>query len=208
MPGFQYNLVGVGPMFYTNCTVKFTKHAVTIYSPTGRPIITGWRETTGPCLWRMSIMPNPSNMPPLPDDHKTTTLQDFSAYDLPSVEVLTRYFHAAAGFSVHDTWLKAIIAGNFALWQGITYQNAAKAFPITDETFKGHMVQVLQWISSTKPNPTRTKCKQPEDNSLPRDTTSSQELHIKVKKIRKLYTDDTGRFPVRSQSGNEYIMIA
>ena len=90
MPGFQYKLVCVEPICDANCTVTFTKHAVNIYSPTGTPIITGWRETTGPRLWRMSIMSNPLNMPPLPNDHKTTTLQAFSAYDLPSVEALIR----------------------------------------------------------------------------------------------------------------------
>ena len=36
----------------------------------------------------------------------------------------------------------------------------------------------------------------------------SQELHIKVEKIRMFYTYDTGRFPVRSRSGNQYTMIA
>ena len=78
MPGFQENLVGVGPMCDANCTVKFTKHIVNIYSPTGTTIIIGWRETTGPRLWKMSIMPNLVNMPPLPDNKKSTTLQDFS----------------------------------------------------------------------------------------------------------------------------------
>ena len=70
------------------------------------------------------------------------------------------------------------------------------------------MIQVCQGIRSTKPNPTRTKCKQPEANILPRYTLSSQELNIKVRHTRKLYTDDTGRFPVRSRSGNKYTMIA
>ena len=46
----------------------------------------------------MSIMPNPVNMPPLPDDHKTTTLQALSAYDLPSVEAIIRYFREAEGY--------------------------------------------------------------------------------------------------------------
>ena len=90
MPGFQEKLVVVGPICDTNCTVTFTKHAVNIYSPNGTPIITGWRETTGPRLWRMSIITNPLEITPLPDDHKNTTLQSFSAYDLPSVEALIR----------------------------------------------------------------------------------------------------------------------
>ena len=103
MTGFQENLVGVGPMYEANCTFIFTKHAVNIYSPTRTQIITGWRETTGPRFCCMSIFTNPSDMPPLPDEHKTTTLRDFSYYDIPSVESLIQYFHAAAGFPVRDT---------------------------------------------------------------------------------------------------------
>ena len=41
IPGFQYNLIGVGPMCDANCTVTFSKHAVNIYSHTGTSIITG-----------------------------------------------------------------------------------------------------------------------------------------------------------------------
>ena len=147
MPGFQENLVGVGPMCYDNCTVTFTKHAVNIYSPTGTPIITGWRETTGTSLWKISIMPYPVNMPPLPNYHKTTTLK--------STEALIRYFHTTSGFPVRGTWLKTIKAGNFSSWPGLNYQNEAKACPTTNDTLKGHMVQVRQGIRSTKPNPTR-----------------------------------------------------
>ena len=57
----------------------------------------------------------------LPDDHKTTTLQSFSDYDIPSVEALIRYFHVAAGFPVRNTWLEFIKAGNFVSWPGLAY---------------------------------------------------------------------------------------
>ena len=171
VPGFQDNLVGVGPMCDTNCTVTFKNHSVNIYSPTGTPIIKSLRKTTVPCLWNMSIITNPVNMPPLPNDNKTTTLQDFSAYDLPSVEVLIQYYHTAAGLPVRGTWLKAIKAGNFTSCPGLTYQNSANACPTTDKTLKGHMFQVRQGVRSTKPNPIRKKFKQPEANSLPKDTT-------------------------------------
>ena len=120
MPGFQENLVCVGPMCDANCTVTFTKHAVNIYSPTGTPIITFLSETTGPRLWRMSIMNNPSYMPPPPDDQKTTTLQYFSVYYIPSVEALILYFHAAGGVPVCNTWFKSIKVGNFIPCPGLT----------------------------------------------------------------------------------------
>ena len=110
MPVFQENLVGVGPMCDVNCTVTFSKRAVNIYSPTVNPIITGWCETDGTCLWCMYILPNPEEVPLLSsalDSHKNS-LQDFSSFDLPSLEALVWYFHTATGFSVRNTWLKAI----------------------------------------------------------------------------------------------------
>ena len=65
------------------------------------------------------------------------------------------------------------------------------------------MVQVGQVVRYTKPKLTRKKYQQPEANSLPKDTMPPQELHIKVELIRKLYTYDTGRFPILSRSGNQ-----
>ena len=210
MPRFQENLVSVGPMCDANYTVTLPKHAHNIYSTTGTPIITGWRETDGPRLWRMSLLPNPEYLPPLfsdPDAHKTS-LQDVSTYDLPSVEALVWYLHADSGFPVHDTWLKSIKEVNFASWLGLAYQNSANSFPVSDNTLKGHVVKLHQGIRYTKPNPQRINCNITEATSLPRDTTPSHELHIKIEHIRKMYPDDTGRFPVRSRSGNKYIMIA
>ena len=34
------------------------------------------------------------------------------------------------------------------------------------------------------------------------------ELHIRVQYISNLCTDDSGKFPVRSRTGNQYIMVA
>ena len=44
------------------------------------------------------------------------------------------------------------------------------------------------------------------EDSIPNHKT--QEIHIWDQPISKLYTDDCGKFPIRSRSGNEYIMIA
>ena len=131
----------------------------------------------------MVLLPT-SSPPPM-----HTSLQAFSAYDLPSVEALVRYFHAAAGFPVRDTWIKAIQAGNFKSWLGLTLQNATKYFPMSKETMKGHMVQKRQNVRSTKrkhKNPIALR--PPNPVSIP----PSNELHIRVHQISKLYTDDTG----------------
>ena len=65
-----------------------------------------------------------------------------------------------------------------------------------------------QGIRSTKPNPQIINCKPTEATSLSSNTTPSHVIHIKVKYIIKLYTDGIVRFPVRSRSGNQYIIIS
>ena len=39
---------------------------------------------------------------------KQATFETYITYNLPSVENLIRYFHAAEGYPVRSAWLKAI----------------------------------------------------------------------------------------------------
>ena len=102
MPGFQHNLLGIGNLCDKDCRVVFTKCSVVIYKKINKPFLTGWREADGAKLWRISLKPELNSLPTLPNDPKhdpqeEATLDAFSAYDLPLVEALVIYFHAAAG---------------------------------------------------------------------------------------------------------------
>ena len=158
MKGFHENLVGIGPICNDKYSVLFNNESVMIISPTGTPVLKGWREATGNRLWRMSLLPNADKVTTVEASPgvTTTTLKAYSAYDLPSVEALVRYFHAAAGYPVKDTWLKAIKAGTYSSSPGLTLQNATKYCPVPIATLKGHMVQTRQIICSTKPKPPST----------------------------------------------------
>ena len=112
MPGFRHTLIYVGPLCDAECTVTFIRAAVIIRDAQGSPVLTGWREQSGPRLWRIALQPGESNLPNMTHDANRTTLEAYSAYDLPSVEPLIRYFHAAAGYPVCSKWLKSIGAGN------------------------------------------------------------------------------------------------
>ena len=112
MPGFRHTLIGVGPLYDAECTVTFTCAAVIVRDARGMPVLTGWRKNSGPRLWRIVLQPDEENLPQMPNTAHRTTLEAFSAYDLPSIESLIRYFHAAAGYPVCSTWLTAISAGN------------------------------------------------------------------------------------------------
>ena len=57
MPYFTNKLVGVGPICDAECTVVLTKQYVTVFSPKGKPILTGWREKKLPRIWRLALKP-------------------------------------------------------------------------------------------------------------------------------------------------------
>ena len=124
MPTFTNTLIGIGTICDANCTVVVKKQDVTVISPEGKPILQGWREKKLPRLWRFALKPYDSGK-----KIYTTTNQKRqeanSVYNLPSVEALVCYMHAAEGFPVKSTWPKSIKNGNYESWPGLTYNNAA-----------------------------------------------------------------------------------
>ena len=114
MPGFRHTLIGVGAVCDSNCVFTFTNEAVIVRNKQGTDVLTGWREATGTRLWKISLQLVVSNLPSMPNDAKQATLAAYSAYDLPSISSLIRYFYASAGYPVCSTWLKAIFAGNYS----------------------------------------------------------------------------------------------
>ena len=221
MSGFTQNIFGICNIFDKYCKVLLTKNSVIIYDRNNQPFLKGWRETSGARLWRISLRldlrTDIANCPPYHEDteadaqeEEEATLEAFSAYDLPSVEALVTYFHAAAGYPVRDTWLKTIKAGNYNSWTGLTYINANKYCPLADETIKGHMVQTRQGVQSTKPKlPSNRGVQEMTDIDEPTPGNDYvNELYVKVVQKHIIYTDDTGRFPIRARSGNQYVMVA
>ena len=129
---FTHNIFGIGDLCDRYFKVLFTKNSVIIYDSDNQPFLRGWRETSGPRMWRISLRPDVrtdlANFPPCHEYPKAdaqeeeSTLEAFSAYDLPFVEALVVYFHAAAGYPVRDMWLKVIKADNYDSCPGLTYQ--------------------------------------------------------------------------------------
>ena len=76
---------------------------------------------------------------------------------------------------------------------------------------KGHTTQARQGTRSTKSKiNSRQATVEEEDQKDEEEPTlddTENELSIKVAHKSKLYTDDSGRFPVRSRAGNQYIMV-
>jgi len=75
-----------------------------------------------------------------------------NVFELPSTEKTVKYFHAAAGYPTKETWVKAIRAGNYATWPGLSVKGVNECYPETDETPKGQMQGLRQGVRSTKVN--------------------------------------------------------
>jgi hypothetical protein len=115
------------------------------------------------------------------------------------------FYHACLGFPVKQTWLGAIKVGNCDTFEGLTYSNAARYCPDADETIMGHLAQQRQNVWSTKLKPTLPA---PLAVPPPPIATPTNQVFVIKKLLSKLFTNDTGHFPVRSRSGNQYVMIA
>ena len=104
---------------------------------TESPILQGCKNK-GEKLWTISTKDEQNNK------------QANNVYNLPSIKQTVKYLHAAAGFPVAETWIKAIKAGNYNTWPTITPEVVRRHFPELDETQKGHMKKQCQGVRSTR----------------------------------------------------------
>jgi hypothetical protein len=112
--------------------------------------------------------------------------------------------HAVCGYPIKSTWIKAIKAGNFVGWPLLTEKNVAKYYPETTETPKGHMNQTRKNVRSTKAK------HQPfeESNTTSLQNNKVQDMYVKTYDVREtIYSNQTGKFPTQSKSGNNYIVV-
>ena len=165
-------------------------------------VLQGWRDHQG--LWRVPI----DDGEDVSLDNKELSKAVHNVFDLPSREHTIRYLHASIGFPIKRTWIKAITKGNFIGWLLVTAENVSKYFPQSEESVKGHMNHQRQGVRSTKPK---------KPTLEPQELDASQELGKKERDVYSkvvdlwdmkgtIYTDQTGKFPVKARIGARYIM--
>ena len=139
--------------------------------------------------------------PPLPDSVR-------NVYELKTKPELVRYYHAAAGFPTKPTWIAAIKNGHYKTWAGLNQKDVAKYFPESTETWQGHGRKIKSGQRSTQ---------QPVKEETPAAVLPTSEgeraMYLQTYNLqhdfdKKLYTDQTERFPYTSFKGNQYVMAA
>lgn len=146
LPGLKTPLISVNKMSEEGYTTIFHpgEEGVTVHktdtitiATTEPPVLQGCKAK-GEKLWTVSA------------DDEEKIEQVNTVYDLPSIGQSVRYLHAAAGFPVEESWIKAIKAGNYNTWPNLTPSIVRRHFPESDETQKGHMKRQRQGVRSTR----------------------------------------------------------
>ena len=138
------SLISIGQLCNDGYDATFTADHVPL-TKDGSTHITRHRNTTHG-LWTISLLggtPPTSTFPGAALAHsvyKMTTLQD-----------LVIYLHHACFSPVPSTWIKAIDAGYFSTWPGLTSDLVRKHLPKSVATAKGHLRLDRKNVRSTQP---------------------------------------------------------
>jgi hypothetical protein len=207
---FPQSLLSVGKLADEKTISIFTHDGVAVHKEEdvlitckGQPVLIGVRDNNS-CYRIPLIQSRGQWQPRQPSKQAKEVLhQANNVYDLPPTEQAIRWMHAVCGYLVKSTWLKAVKAGNFVCWPMLTEQNINKYYPDTAETQKGHMNQTRKNLWSTEtPSPIEVA------NTQQLRGKKLQDVYIKVYDVREtVFTNQTGKFPTTSQSGNKYIMV-
>jgi hypothetical protein len=129
-----------------------------------------------------------------------------NVYELHNTEALVNYLHKAIFSPTKSTLLQAVKNGHLITWPGLTEQAINKHLKLTPATAMGHMNQRCQNIRST--SKTRISSDMEDVTVTPAGLgTNTNRVYAVLVDQGQLYTDLTGKFPVRSSKGNWYVMV-
>jgi hypothetical protein len=188
----HHSLLSVGQLCDEGYIVTFQRDTVTICNSENSKLLSGPRdEITG--LWRINLMHTNKHIP----DPTANNV-----YELRNTGALVHYLHKALFSPTKAAMLQSVKDGHLITWPGLTEDANNKHLKPTPATTMGHMNQRRQNIRSTTKAPTEKQ--QSPDPYLGSKT---HLVYAVIADQGQLYTDLTGKFPVRSSKGNSYVML-
>ena len=198
-------LLSLGQFCDNDYVIELTKTEIFIkhlHDPTMS--LHGHRDTTTG-MWTVNL-----GYQSLQPQTTSNPLQANNVYELHKKRDIVTYLHKAAFSPVPSTWIQAIETGFYTTWPGLTADLVRKHLPKSEATVKGHLKQIRQNLRSTK----RTPPPKPNPNSVMTTGTPSEPVRanklvtFKIIELEgKVFSDQTGRFPITSSRGNKYIMV-
>jgi hypothetical protein len=188
-----HSLFSVGQLCEEGYIVTFKQASVTICDSEKSQILNGPRDlNTG--LWRINLKQTNYHIPePIAN----------SVYELRNTGALVHYLHKALFSPTKSAMLQAVKHRHLITWPGLTEDAINKHLKLTPAMAMGHMIQQRQNIRSTSKAPI---AEQPTP-----DTDLGTNTHLVCAVVvdqGQLYTDLTGKFPVRSSKGKSYVMVS
>jgi hypothetical protein len=192
-PGMaHHSLLSVGQLCEEGYIVTFNQDTVTICNSKNSKLLSGPRDVNTR-LWRINLKQTNNHIP--------DTIAN-NVYALCNTGALFHYLHKALFSPAKAAMLQAGKDGHLITWPGLTEDAINKHLKLMPATAIGHMNQRRQNIRSTSKAPLEKQ--QPPDTDL---GTKTHLVYAVVVNQGQLYTDLTGRFPVRSSKGNSYVMV-
>jgi hypothetical protein len=197
-PSLGTNLVGVTPLTQAGCTVTFTGTQCTIKCPGSEAIKC---HATPQGLWALQIQELSTHTQEMacPTIGNSCTPGDIVA------------FHHAALFSpALSTLTTALLKGFIPPLPGLTVALLRKYSPNLEATAMGHMDNIKKNVRSTKK--VRFQATQEDETGVfpppQADNTRSNMCFLASTEPKHIvYSDQTGRLPHPSNTGNNYIML-
>jgi hypothetical protein len=204
------SLISIGQLCDDDCVALFTKYNVNIFK-NGQVIITGERNDTNG-LWTVPLAPKAPLPPTL---HQTDPTPCHSANGAiqngVTKQALAAFLHACAFSPLPSTFLRAILRGHFNSWPGLTASLITKHLPKSLATSKGHLRMEQKNLQSTKitadlPLATSLDFSPSQEPGNKRTNVVFTSI-LQATDLHKSYSDQTGKFPVQSSRGYNYVMI-
>jgi hypothetical protein len=115
-------LLSIGQFCDNGYKVRFTKHSVAI-ERNHAIVLKGTRDLNG--LWNLSLN---AQSPSAPASQQLSHAAN-NVYELQNKQDIVRYLHQSCCSPVPSTWIKAIEAGHFTTWPGLTTDLVRKHLP-------------------------------------------------------------------------------
>jgi hypothetical protein len=207
--GITNNLLSASALADAGCEIFFHKTGCDV-SLNGEIILRGWRDPDTR-LWRVSLLADGSNSIVPADQNIVQSPAVNGIYECENTGELIKFYYATMGYPVLSTWTQAIDKGYFRGWRGLTSDRVRRFIKPNEQCEQGHMDQRRTGIRSTKSShaipPPDTINTMEEPEQAPQNDKTNMVFMTIAEAEGKLFTDQTGRFPVTSNRGNNYIVL-
>ena len=199
-----HSLCGIAPFTREGCVVTFTDRSVCVEKD-GQVLLQG-SKNPGDTLWSLPL--TFSNKPPKSTSSRSPHHAHLAISNQTNAEYV-RFSHATFGSPPVSTFMRATSKGYLGNWPRLTTRMIRKNQPNAVATHVGHLDRNRQGQRSTQRQELSSLPVDLNDELSPPPDEWASKAYIKLVTLDHTnHSDATGRFPVTSLRGNQYILVS